>query len=162
MPESIVSTDIETRTIRKVRLRILPLIFILYVVAFIDRINIGFAALTMNRELAITAQQFGLIAGIFFLGYVIFEVPSNLLLQKFGARIWITRILVSWGIIATLTGFVHNVTEAYVARFLLGAFEAGLYPGVILYLTYWFPARRRGQARAAPSPCCRPPPRTTT
>src|SRR5262245_26786635 len=137
---------VETRTIRKVRIRILPLIFILYVVAFIDRINIGFAALTMNRELSITSQQFGLLAGIFFIGYVIFEVPSNLLMHKIGARIWIARILVTWGIIATLTGFVHNLTELYIARFLLGVAEAGFFPGIILYLTYWF--RQHEQARA--------------
>jgi ACS family tartrate transporter-like MFS transporter len=102
MPGSDIPAGAETRTIRKVWIRILPLIFILYVVAFIDRINIGFAALTMNRELSITSQQFGLLAGIFFIGYVIFEVPSNLLMHKIGARIWIARILVTWGIIATV------------------------------------------------------------
>jgi hypothetical protein len=116
------------------------------VVAFIDRINIAFAALTMNRELSITSQQFGLLAGIFFVGYVIFEVPSNLLMHKIGARIWIARILVTWGIIATLTGFAHNVTELCVARFLLGVAEAGFFPGIVLYLTYWFrQGGRRGR-----------------
>src|SRR6266700_3703189 len=105
------SLDVEKKTVHKVRNRILPLIFALYVVAFIDRINIGFAALTMNKELAITSQQFGLIAGIFFAGYVIFEVPSNLLLHRIGARIWIARILLSWGIVAMLTGFVQSVAQ---------------------------------------------------
>ena len=100
--------SIEARTIRKLRIRILPFVFLLYIVAFLDRINIGFAALTMNKELAITSQQFGLVAGIFFFGYCLVEVPSNLLLHKIGARIWIARILISWGIVATLTGFVHS------------------------------------------------------
>lgn len=146
MPEARVSTQFESTTIRKIQIRILPLVFVLYVVAFIDRINISFASLTMNRELAINSQQYGLIAGIFFFGYVIFEVPSNLALHRFGARIWIARILVSWGIVATLTGLVQNVTQLCVARFLLGVAEAGFFPGIILYFTYWFP--RREQARA--------------
>jgi len=131
---------------RKVRGRILPLIFALYVAAFIDRINVGFAALTMNRELGITSQQFGLAAGIFFLGYVPFEIPSNLLMHKIGARIWMARIMVTWGIVASLTGLAHNVTELCIARFLLGVAEAGFFPGIVLYLTYWF--RQREQARA--------------
>jgi MFS transporter, ACS family, tartrate transporter len=140
--------SVEKRTIHNIRTRILPLIFVLYVVAFIDRINIGFAALTMNRELAITSHQFGIIAGIFFVGYVIFEIPSNLLLHKFGARIWIARILVTWGIIATLTGFVQNVHQLYFTRFLLGVAEAGFFPGIVLYLTYWFRQREQAQAIA--------------
>jgi len=140
------AAPIETRTIRKLQIRLLPFLFLLYVVAFLDRINIGFAALTMNKELAITSQQFGLIAGIFFIGYVIFEVPSNLLLHRIGARIWIARILLSWGIVAMLTGFVQSVAQFYVVRFLLGAAEAGFFPGIVLYLTYWF--RQREQAHA--------------
>ena len=96
MPGPSAVDTIETRTIRKVGIRLLPLLFILYAVAFIDRINIGFAALTMNRELAISSEQFGLIAGIFFFGYVIFEIPSNLLMHRIGARIWIARILLTW------------------------------------------------------------------
>jgi ACS family tartrate transporter-like MFS transporter len=142
------SNEIETRTIRKMQIRILPFIFLLYVVAYLDRINIGFAALTMNKELAITSQQFGLIAGIFFLGYFLFEVPSNLLLYKIGARVWIARILITWGIIAMLTGFVHSVPQLCVMRFLLGLAEAGYYPGVVLYLTYWFRQREQAQAIA--------------
>ena len=140
--------SIAARSIRKVRIRILPLVFLLFVVAFLDRINIGFAALTMNRELGITSQQFGLIFGIFFFGYSIFEIPSNLLLHKIGARLWIARILISWGIVAMLTGFAQNVSQLYVARFLLGLAEAGYFPGIVLYLTYWFPQRERAQAIA--------------
>jgi ACS family tartrate transporter-like MFS transporter len=140
--------SIEVRTIRKVRIRILPFLFLLYVIAYLDRINIGFAALTMNQELAITSQQFGFLAGIFFFGYFLFEVPSNLLLHKIGARIWMARILVTWGIVAMLTGFVHNVHQLYIVRFLLGLAEAGSYPGIVLYLTYWFRQREHAQVIA--------------
>ena len=142
------AVPIEARTIRKLQIRILPFVFVLYVVAFLDRINIGFAALTMNKELAITSQQFGLLAGIFFFGYFIFEIPSNLLLHRVGARIWIARILITWGIVATLTGFVHTVHQFYVVRFLLGFAEAGYFPGILLYLTYWFRQREQAQAVA--------------
>ena len=137
---------VEARTIRKVRTRILPFLFLLYIICFLDRINISFAALTMNKELAITSQQFGLLSGIFFFGYFLFEVPSNLLLHRIGARIWIARILITWGFVAMLAGFVHNVHQLYGVRFLLGLAEAGYYPGVVLYLTYWF--RQREQAHA--------------
>ena len=133
-------------TIQKLRLRILPFVFLLYLIAYLDRNNIAFAALTMNKELGINSQQFGLLAGIFFFGYFIFEVPSNLLLYKIGARIWIARILISWGTVAVLTGFVQTVHQLYLARFLLGLGEAGYFPGIALYLTYWF--RRREQAQA--------------
>jgi MFS transporter, ACS family, tartrate transporter len=142
------AASIEIRTIRKLRIRILPFLFLLYVVAFVDRINIGFAALTMNEELAITSEQFGLVAGIFFFGYFIFEVPSNLLLHRIGARIWIARILITWGVVALLTGFVRTVHELYIARFLLGLAEAGYFPGIVLYLTYWFRQREQAQAVA--------------
>ena len=117
---SIRSKAFEKAIIRKVRIRLLPFLLILYVVAFLDRVNIGFAALTMNRELAITSQQFGLAAGIFFWGYLLFEVPSNLILHRIGARIWIARILITWGAVATLTGFVQSVNRLYIARFMLG------------------------------------------
>jgi MFS transporter, ACS family, tartrate transporter len=138
----------ETKTIQKLRLRILPFVFLLFVVALLDRVNIGFAALTMNRELAITRQQYGLIFGIFFFGYFFFEIPSNLLLHKIGARVWIARILISWGIVAMLTGFVHTVHQLYIVRFLLGLAEAGYFPGMTLYLTYWFPQREQARALA--------------
>jgi ACS family tartrate transporter-like MFS transporter len=139
---------IEARTILKVRTRIIPFIFVLMVIAFLDRINIGFAALTMNGELAITSQQFGFLSGIFFFGYFIFEIPSNLLLHKIGARIWIARILISWGIVAMLTGFVQTALHLYVVRFLLGVAEAGYFPGILLYLTYWCRQRQLGHAVA--------------
>jgi len=135
-------TNIETRIIRKLWIRIIPFIFALFVIAFVDRINIGFAALTMNRELAINSQEYGFLSGIFFWGYFIFEIPSNLVMHKVGARTWIARILISWGIVAMATGFVRNATHLYVARFLLGVAEAGYFPGILLYLTYWF---RRSQ-----------------
>ncbi len=144
--ENVIATDdVESRITSKLRRRLIPLLFLLYVVAYLDRINIGFAALTMNAALGITTAQFGLLIGIFFWGYFIFEVPSNLLLHKIGARIWISRILVSWGIVAMLTGAVHSVPQLYIARFLLGVAEAGFFPGIVLYLTYWFP--QRDQAR---------------
>jgi ACS family tartrate transporter-like MFS transporter len=145
---AIAPTLIETRTIHKLRVRIIPFLFLLYIVAYLDRINIGFAALTMNKELAITSQQFGLLVGVFFFGYFLFEIPSNLLLHKIGARIWIARILISWGVLAMLTGFVRSVPQLYVARFLLGVMEAGFFPGIVLYLTYWFRQREQAQAIA--------------
>src|SRR5579862_6358352 len=144
----IASNPIERTTIRKLRLRLLPFLFALYVVAFVDRINLGFAALTMNRELAITSQQFGFAAGIFFWGYVLFEIPSNLVLHKIGARIWIARILITWGTVATLTGFVQSTNQLYIARFALGLAEAGYFPGIVLYLGYWFPQREKAHAIA--------------
>jgi MFS transporter, ACS family, tartrate transporter len=145
---NIVSNLIEVATIRKLRIRLLPFLFVLYVVAFIDRINLGFAALTMNRELAITSQQFGFAAGIFFCGYFLFEIPSNLILHKIGARVWIARILITWGAVATLTGFAQSASQLYIARFALGLAEAGYFPGIVLYLGYWFRQREKAQAIA--------------
>ena len=140
--------SMQAGTIQKLRLRIIPYLFLLYVIAYLDRINIGFAALTMNKELAITSEQFGLLVGIFFFGYFFFEIPSNLLLHKIGARVWIARILISWGVVAMLTGFVHTVHQLYIVRFLLGLAEAGYFPGMALYLTYWFPQREQARALA--------------
>ncbi|PYT62622.1 MAG: MFS transporter [Acidobacteria bacterium] len=142
---SAVAKAIEQRTIRKLQIRLIPFLFLLYVIAMVDRINIGFAALTMNKELGITGHQYGIAAGIFFIGYFLFEVPSNLILHKIGARVWIARILLSWGLVATLTGLVQSLHQLYLARFLLGLAEAGYYPGIVLYLTYWI--RQREQAR---------------
>ncbi|MEP6732752.1 MAG: MFS transporter [bacterium] len=136
----------EAAIVRRIRWRIIPFVFLLYIVAFLDRINIGFAALTMNKELAITSEQFGLVVGIFFIGYFLFEIPSNLILHRIGARVWIARILVTWGVVAIATGFARSVSQLYIARFLLGLAEAGFFPGIVLYLTYWF--RQREQARA--------------
>jgi ACS family tartrate transporter-like MFS transporter len=142
------SLAIETKAIQKLRLRILPFVLLLFVVALIDRNNVGFAALTMNKELGITTQQFGLMFGIFYFGYFTFEIPSNLLLHKIGARVWITRILFSWGIVATLSGVVHTIHQLYFVRFLLGLAEAGYFPGIVLYLTYWFPRKEHARAFA--------------
>jgi ACS family tartrate transporter-like MFS transporter len=142
------SLDFGAQTIRKIQFRLLPFMFLLYIVAVLDRVNIGFAALTMNKALAISAQQFGFLAGIFFIGYFFFEVPSNILLHKLGARVWIARILVSWGIVAACTGLVRTPMHLYIIRFLLGLAEAGFFPGMILYMTYWFRQRERAQAVA--------------
>jgi len=133
--------QIEQRTTRKVLWRIIPFVFVLYVVSYIDRANIGYAALQMNQELGLSASAFGFAAGVFFIGYFLFEVPSNLALARFGARLWIAVILVLWGIVASSSAFVHSAVELYVLRFLLGAAEAGFFPGVIIYLTYWFRAK---------------------
>jgi sugar phosphate permease len=142
----VVSLPDEAKTVHKIRMRIIPFVFVLYIISFLDRINISFAALTMNAELAITSKQFGWVAGIFFFGYFLFEIPSNLMLHKIGARIWIACILITWGFLATLTGLVHSVHQLYAVRFLLGLAEAGYFPGIALYLTYWF--RQRDQAQA--------------
>jgi MFS transporter, ACS family, tartrate transporter len=137
--------DIESRTTSQLRRRLIPLCFLLYVVSYLDRINISFAALTMNRALGISSAQYGMLVGIFFWGYCAFGIHSNLLLHKIGARIWIACLLIGWGTLATLSGVAQSVPQLYVARFLLGVAEAGFFPGIVLYLTYWF--RRREQAR---------------
>ena len=111
------TTNNASAAVRKIQVRILPFIFLLYIVAFLDRVNIGFAALTMNKELAISAQQYGMLAGIFFFGYFLFAVPSNVMLHKLGAREWIAWILMSWGVVSACTGFTQNVTQLYVVRF---------------------------------------------
>ncbi len=129
----------------KVAWRIMPLLLICYLVAYLDRINIGYAQLQMKQTLPFSDAVYGLGAGIFFIGYFLFEVPSNLLLEKIGARKTLLRIMFCWGIVATGMMFVQTPIQFYVMRFLLGAFEAGFFPGVILYLTYWFPGPRRGQ-----------------
>jgi ACS family tartrate transporter-like MFS transporter len=137
-------SELERRTIGKVLWRIIPAIFILYVISYLDRANIGYAALQMNRELALSSSAFGFAAGVFFLGYFLFEVPSNLALARFGARVWIARILITWGLVAAASAFVQTALQLYVARFLLGVAEAGFFPGIIIYLTYWF--RTKDQA----------------
>lgn len=134
--------------LRLVRQRLVPFLFILYVVAYLDRVNISFAAAEMQADLGLTAAVYGLGAGIFFIGYFIFEVPSNLVLRRVGARRWIARIMVSWGIIAGLTAFVTNEWEFYAVRFLLGVAEAGFFPGVVLYLTFWVPRAERARTMA--------------
>jgi MFS transporter, ACS family, tartrate transporter len=144
-----VTTDeIETRVLRKVTLRIVPFIMLLYFVAFIDRVNIGFAALTMNKDIGLSPAVFGFGAGIFFWGYFLFEVPSNLALDRFGARLWIARVMISWGVVSGAMAFVQGPMSFYSLRFLLGVAEAGFFPGIILYLSYWFPARQRAAVTA--------------
>jgi ACS family tartrate transporter-like MFS transporter len=142
------SAELETRVLRKITLRIVPFVMLLYFIAFIDRVNIGFAALTMNKDLGFSPTVFGFGAGIFFLGYFLFEVPSNLILDKVGARIWIARVMITWGLISGAMAFVQGATSFYVLRFLLGAAEAGFFPGIILYLSFWFPARQRAAVTA--------------
>ncbi len=129
----------------KVTWRLIPLLFICYVAAYLDRVNVGFAKLQMLKDLQFSEAIYGLGAGIFFIGYFIFEVPSNLLLHRFGARKWIARIMISWGIISACMMFVQTPTAFYVLRFFLGMAEAGFFPGIILYLTYWYPAARRSK-----------------
>ena len=136
-------SELEARVMRRISFRIVPFIMLLYFIAFIDRVNIGFAALTMNKDLGFSPAVFGLGAGIFFLGYFIFEVPSNLILNKVGARLWIARVMITWGIISAAFAFISGETSFLVLRFLLGVAEAGFFPGIILYLSFWFPARYR-------------------
>lgn len=140
--------ELENRVMRKITLRIVPFIMLLYFIAFLDRVNIGFAALTMNEELGFSPTVFGLGAGIFFLGYFLFEVPSNLILHKVGARIWIARVMITWGLVSGAMAFVQGTTSFYTLRFLLGVAEAGFFPGIILYLSYWFPMQKRAQVTA--------------
>jgi MFS transporter, ACS family, tartrate transporter len=142
------ASELQRRVLRKITLRIVPFIMLLYFVAFIDRVNIGFAALTMNKDLGFSPAVYGFGAGIFFWGYFIFEVPSNVILEKVGARLWIARVMVTWGLISGAMAFVQGQTSFYVLRFLLGAAEAGFFPGIILYLSYWFPARQRAAVTA--------------
>ncbi|MFO1112966.1 MAG: MFS transporter [Rhodospirillales bacterium] len=141
-------SELEKRVLKRISWRIVPFIMILYFVAYIDRVNIGFAALTMNKDLGFSSSVFGFGAGIFFVGYFLFEVPSNLVLEKVGARLWIARVMITWGLISGAMAFVQGETSFYVLRFLLGAAEAGFFPGIILYLSYWFPARHRAGVTA--------------
>jgi ACS family tartrate transporter-like MFS transporter len=134
--------------IRRVSRRLIPFLFLLYILNFLDRVNVGFAALEMNRDLGFGPAVYGLGAGIFFLGYCLFEVPSNLVLYRTGARIWIARIMVTWGLAASAMMFVRTPASFYTLRFLLGVAEAGFFPGIIFYLTYWYPARERARAYA--------------
>jgi D-galactonate transporter len=142
---STTTTELERRTLAKVSLRLVPFLIVCYFVAYLDRVNVGFAALTMNKDLGISTSAFGFGAGIFFLSYFIFEVPSNLALERFGARRWIARIMLTWGVLSGAMAFIHGETGFYVVRVLLGAAEAGFFPGIIFYLTLWFPAAYRGR-----------------
>src|ERR1700675_1731824 len=142
-------SEIETSTIRTISWRLIPFLVLAYFFSYLDRVNLGFAALTMNAELKFTPLIFAWGAGIFFIGYFIFEVPSNLALEKFGASRWIARIMVTWGIISGAMCLVSGELSFYVLRFLLGVAEAGFFPGIILYLTYWYPAEYRARFLAA-------------
>src|SRR3978361_1259680 len=138
-------TSLERQTIARVARRLLPLLMACYFIAYLDRVNVGFASLTMNKALGFTSAVYGFGGGIFFLGYFIFEVPSNVLLSKVGARVWIARILITWGIISACTAFIVGPISFYSVRFLLGIAEAGFFPGIILYLTWWFPSYYRSR-----------------
>ncbi|MEK6422721.1 MAG: MFS transporter [Burkholderia gladioli] len=138
-------SDFEAATYRKVTWRLAPLLMLCYVVAYLDRVNVGFAKLQMATDLNLSDTVYGLGAGIFFFGYFLFEVPSNIILHRVGARVWIARIMITWGLISAAMMFVTTPAMFYVMRFLLGIAEAGFFPGVILYLTYWYPANRRGR-----------------
>jgi MFS family permease len=140
--------SIEVRTYRKVDLRIVPFLFLCYILAYLDRVNVGFAKLQMLKDLSMSDAAFATGAGIFFIGYFFFEVPSNILLKKFGARMWIARIMISWGIISSCMIFVKGEWSFYGLRFLLGLAEAGFFPGVIFYLTLWYPSRFRSTRTA--------------
>jgi ACS family tartrate transporter-like MFS transporter len=133
---------------RRITRRLIPYLFLLYIAAYIDRVNVGFAAINMKRQLNFTDTVYGAGAGIFFLGYALFDIPSNLVLRRFGTRIWIARIMISWGAVAALMAFVHSPKSFYLMRFLLGVAEAGFVPGMLLYLTYWFPSHERARAVA--------------
>ncbi|AHV92797.1 MFS transporter [Bordetella holmesii] len=143
-----VNTDEESATYAKVAWRLLPFLFLCYLCAYLDRINVSFAKLQMASELALSDAVYGLGAGVFFIGYLMFEVPSNLILMKVGARRWIARIMVTWGLISACMMFVSGPVSFYVLRFLLGVAEAGFIPAILLYLTYWFPNKRRSKATA--------------
>ncbi|MGV8119561.1 MAG: MFS transporter [Candidatus Xenobiia bacterium LiM19] len=143
-----ITEELGSRVIRKVTRRLIPFMFLLYVVAYIDRINVGFAALQMNADLGFNDTVFGLGAGIFFLGYFLFQVPANLILQKLGARQWISIIMIVWGVTAAGMALVKTPQSFYLLRFLLGVAEAGFFPGMILYLTMWFPLCERAGATA--------------
>ena len=131
--------------LRQVAWRLIPFLGMLYFFAFLDRVNVGFAALTMNADLGISSAAFGIGSGIFFIGYILCEVPSNVMLERFGARIWIARIMISWGVLSGAMAFVQGPTSFYVVRFLLGIAEAGFFPGIIFYLTCWFPSQHRAR-----------------
>jgi MFS family permease len=141
IPDSAASNSIYAR----VTWRFMPLLFVCYVVAYLDRVNVGFAKLQMLSDLNFSEAMYGFGAGIFFIGYFFFEVPSNLLLHRLGARRWIARIMLTWAVLSAATAWVTTPTMFYVLRFFLGVAEAGFFPGLVLYLTYWFPSHRRGK-----------------
>jgi ACS family tartrate transporter-like MFS transporter len=140
--------ELEKRTLGKITRRLIPFCMLLFILNYLDRVNIGFAALQMNQDLGFSPTVYGFGAGIFFIGYFFFEVPSNLILERVGARLWLARIAITWGIVSTAMAWVYDETSFYLMRFLLGLAEAGLLPGILLYFSYWFPARERAKALA--------------
>src|SRR5277367_402676 len=144
-PQADSSSDPASSTLKKVGWRLIPFLGVLYFAAFIDRVNVGFAAAQMNRDLGLSAYVYGLGAGIFFIGYSLFEVPSNLILHQVGGRRWLARIMLTWAVIAGAMAFIKGATGFYLLRFLLGVAEAGFFPGVVYYLTYWVPAAGRAR-----------------
>ena len=142
-------SEVEARVVRKLRIRILPFVMLLYFVSFLDRVNVGFAAFSMNKAIGLTPSVFGFGGGVFFLGYVLFQVPSNLILLRVGARVWIARVVVAWGLVSVASAFVVGPVSFCALRFLLGLAESGFFPGTLLYLSLWFPARHRAVAIAA-------------
>ena len=145
MDQDLTQSRHRASAIAKATARLLPFLALAYMVNFLDRVNVGFAALHMNADLGLSPSVFGFGAGIFFVGYILCEIPSNLELQRFGARIWIARIMISWGVVACAMSLVSGATSFYVMRLLLGIAEAGFFPGIILYLTFWFPAAERAR-----------------
>jgi len=145
---SVATPEFENATYAKVTWRLLPFLFICYVAAYLDRVNVGFAKLQMLSDLRFSESVYGLGAGIFFIGYFVFEVPSNILLHRLGARVWISRIMVTWALVSAASLFVKTPAMFYTLRFLLGVAEAGFFPGIVLYLTYWYPSARRGRMNA--------------
>ena len=143
--ETTEASAIERATLRKVYLRLVPFCFLLYILCYVDRINVSFAALTMNKDLGLSAYVYGLAAGAFFWGYCLLEVPSNIILEKVGARRWIARIMISWGLLSAATALVTGPTSFFVVRVLVGVAEAGLFPGLLLYFHRWFPQNHRGR-----------------
>lgn len=133
----------ENNIIKKNAVRLIPLLFVLYVANFLDRVNFSYAALEMNKALALSPKMYGILSGVFFIGYFLFEIPSNMIMHKVGARKWVTRILISWGIVSSLTGFVNTSGHLLIMRFLLGVAEAGFFPAIMLYITYWFSFKKR-------------------
>src|SRR2546425_3011798 len=139
-------SPVAQRARRRIMRHILPYLFLLYIIAFLDRVNVGYAALEMTKDLGFTTEVYGFGAGIFFIGYFLLEIPGSLLVELWSARGWIARIMISWGVLAVLMGFIHTATQFYWVRFLLGAAEAGFFPGLIVYLSHWFRYEDRAKA----------------
>src|SRR5215470_4874177 len=142
------ATTLEQSARRRIAVRLLPFLWLLYVIAFLDRVNVAYAALTMSQDLRFSDRVFGLGAGIFFIGYVLLEIPGALIVERWSARRWIARIMISWGILTVLMAFIHTARQFYAVRFLVGAAEAGFFPGVIVFVSHWFQTGDRAKALA--------------